>query len=397
MSRDRQILYAAAFLRAVAVGMIGVLFGIYLAKLGFDAKAAGLIISAGLAGNALAALLTTLLGDRFGRRRTLLLLSILGVLGGMAAAIGSGPLVIGAAAFLGMLNGMGRDRGAALVLETAILPATAEDKQRTTVFAWYNVLQDIGHAVGSLLAGLPDVFRETAHTGELSSFRATVWVYAALLVAVLAAYTGLSPRVEAATRHVRAPLTRATKRVIWKISSLFALDSLGGGFLTTALLSFFFYQRFGASPKIIGVLFFGARVANAFSHLGAAWLARRTGLLTTMVFTHIPSSLLLFTIAVAPTFSVAALLFLFREGLVEMDVPTRQSYVMAVVGPSERTFAAGVTTLVRTGAWAVAPALAGLFMNTSLLLPLVIGSGIKVVYDVLLYVSFRRLRPPEES
>jgi predicted MFS family arabinose efflux permease len=185
--------------------------------------------------------------------------------------------------------------------------------------------------------------------------------------------------------------------VLARISALFALDSLGGGFLTTALLAFFFHERFGAGEAAVGALFFGARTLNALSHLGAAWLARRIGLVNTMVFTHIPSSLLLVTVPFAPSFPVAAALFLVREGLVEMDVPTRQSYVMAVVRPGERTFASGVTHLVRLAAWAVAPAFAGLFMRgVSLATPLYVGAGMKVAYDLLLWLSFRRLRAPEE-
>ena len=162
-------------------------------------------------------------------------------------------------------------------------------------------------------------------------------------------------------------------------------------------LTLFFYQRFGVGEGVLGPLFFGARVLNAVSHLGAAWMARRIGLVNTMVFTHIPSSLLMVTVAFAPSFTIAALLFLLREGLVEMDVPTRQSYVMAVVRPDERTLASGVTHLVRVGAWAVAPGLAGWFMGgVSLVTPLIIGSGMKIVYDVLLYAAFVRVRPPEE-
>ena len=305
---------------------------------------------------------------------------------------------MGAAACLGMLNGMGRDRGAALILDQAILPATTDETSRTQVFAWYNVLQDIGHAFGGLLAGAPVLLRHAAGLGEIASLRAAVGLYAALLLAAALLYMGLSPAVEAPVAHRAVPLSSGSRRVLWKISSLFALDSLGGGFLTAALLSFFFFKRFGVSEAAVGALFFGARAANAASHVAAAWLAKRIGLVNTMVFTHIPSSLLLVTVAFAPSFPVAAILFLLREGLVEMDVPTRQSYVMAMVRPEERTFASGVTHLVRLGAWAVAPAFAGLLMRgTSLAIPLYAGAAMKIGYDVLLYASFRRLRPPEES
>ncbi|MGH8562056.1 MAG: MFS transporter, partial [Nevskiales bacterium] len=196
-----------------------------------------------------------------------------------------------------------------------------------------------------------------------------------------------------------APLriTPQTRKTLWKISSLFAVDSLAGGFLTAALLALFFYERFGVGIATVGLLFFAARAAHAGSHLAAAWLARRIGLVNTMVFTHIPSSLLLATVAFAPNFTLAAILFLLREGLVEMDVPTRQSYVMAVVRPEERTFASGVTHLVRLAAWAVAPAFAGLLMQGgSLALPLIIGAAMKIAYDLMLYAAFRNMKPPEE-
>jgi len=189
----------------------------------------------------------------------------------------------------------------------------------------------------------------------------------------------------------------ATRGVLLKLCALFSIDAIGGGFLTTALLAYFFYERFGVGVESIGLLFFVARIANALSHFAAAWLARRIGLVNTMVFTHIPSSLLLLTVPFMPTYPIAAGLFLLRESLVEMDVPTRQSYVMAVVAPAERTFASGVTHLVRMAGWAVAPAFAGLLMTgTSLAAPLVVGAALKIAYDLLLWRAFRNLKPPEE-
>jgi predicted MFS family arabinose efflux permease len=186
--------------------------------------------------------------------------------------------------------------------------------------------------------------------------------------------------------------------VLWRISSLFAVDGVGGGLLVTTLLSYFFFERFGASAGAVALLFFAARLANVASHFGAAWLAARIGLVNTMVLTHIPSSLLLAAVAFVPAFPIAAALFLLRECLVEMDVPTRQSYVMGVVSPEERTAVSGVTNLVRLGAWAVGAGIAGLLMErVALATPLLLGAALKIVYDVLLYAAFRRERPPEES
>ena len=395
--RDLLILYASAFFRALSTGLVGVLLGIYLAKLRFDAAQIGLVIAAGLAGGAAATLLVTLAGDRFGRRKALFCLAVLGGLGGLAAALASSFSAVIAAAFLGMVNGMGRDRGAALVLEQAILPATTADENRTRAFAWYNVLQDAGHALGSLLAGAPYAFRSAFPLEEVLSFRLAMALAAFLVLATAVLYLGLSPAVEAPAVREKRTLSPRSRSVLWRISALFAVDALAGGFLVTSLLSYFFYRRFGVTEGTVAVLFFLARVLNALSHLAAAWLSRRIGLVNTMVFTHIPSSLFLVTVAFAPNFPVAALLFLLREGLVEMDVPTRQSYVMAVVRPEERTFASGVTHLVRVGAWAVAPSLAGIFMQSlSLGIPLMIGAGMKIAYDLLLYVAFRRVKPPEE-
>jgi predicted MFS family arabinose efflux permease len=193
-------------------------------------------------------------------------------------------------------------------------------------------------------------------------------------------------------------LSRQSRSRLARLCALFSLDAIGGGFLATTLLAFFFYERFGIAEATLGPLFFTARVLNASSHLGAAWLARRVGLVNTMVFTHIPGSLLLVGVALAPGFPLAAALFLLREALAQMDVPTRQSYVVAIVRPEERTFAAGVTHLVRLCGWAAAPPLAGLFMQgAALATPLFVGATIKIIYDLALYASFRRLRPAEEE
>lgn len=396
--RDRGVLYAAAFLRSLATGMVGVLIGIYLAKLGLDPAGIGLVVSAGLGGAAVAALVVTLVGDRIGRRKTLIALSLLGVAGGLVVGTVSGINLIAAAAFVGMLNGMGRDRGASLVIDQAILPATTSDAERTKTFAWYNVLQDAGHALGGLLAAVPALLRVGLGIEEITALRFTLVGYAGILFATALVYAGLTDQVERPRGDGHGlRVSPQSRHMLWKISSLFAVDSLAGGFLTTALLAFFFYEKFEAGEAAIGFLFFGARIANAVSHLGAAWLAKRIGLVNTMVFTHIPSSLLLVTVPFAPTFPVAAALFLLREGLVEMDVPTRQSYVMAVVRPEERTFASGVTHLVRLGSWAVAPAFAGLLMTGFTLgTPLLVGAGMKIGYDLLLYAAFRGHRPPEE-
>jgi MFS family permease len=395
---ERRILYVTGFFRAVTTGLLGVLLGVYLARQEISGAAIGRIISAGLAGATLAAIVATFLGDRIGRRRFLIFVTLLSIGGTALFALSWSPLALGLAAFVGMLNGMGRDRGAALILEQAALPGTTTASGRTRAIAWYTLLQDAGHAQGAALAGLPLVLQKFTGLRGLAPHRAVLLGCAALGVVALLCYARIGPAIEPPSREQRVPLTRKSRAILFKISALFAVDSLAGGFLTTAMLSWFFFERFGASEAAVVLLFFGARTLNAVSHLGAAWLAKRIGLVNTMVFTHMPSSLLLASVAIAPNFGVAALLFLLREGLVEMDVPTRQSYVLAVVDPAERTFASGITNLVRLAAWAVAPAFAGMLMHgDAMVLPLVLGAAMKISYDLLLWREFRRVRPPEEA
>lgn len=395
-TRDRRLLYATAFLRATATGFAGVLLGLYLARMEFSLAAIGAVVASGLAGAAVASLAVTVFGDLRGRRRALTELALLGSFGSVGLIVASHPVGMAIAAFAGMINGMGRDRGASLILEQAALPSTVDAAGRTRTLAVYSFNQDIGHALGSLLAGLPGLLASRANLDLLEAHRIGFGVYAAILLSSALLYRSLSSRVDAA--KVAVPrVSRSSRSILVRLSALFAVDSIGGGFLTTALLTVFFVQRFGTPESTVAALFASARVLNAGSHLLAAWLASRIGLVNTMVFTHLPSSLLLVTVAFAPTFPVAAVLFLMREGLVEMDVPTRQSFVLAVVGPDERTFASGVTNLVRMTGWAAAPAVAGVFMGRGgLAVPLVAGAAMKIAYDLLLWRSFRLVRPPEE-
>jgi MFS family permease len=397
MSGDRRIVFAASFLRAVANGLIGVIAGIYLAQLGFEPAAWGAVLGAGVAGTAVGAAGVMFWGDRLGRRRWLIALGVLAAAGGIVFALSSQIVVLGVAAFLGMLNSLGKDRAAALALEQAILPSTGGDAHRTRAFAWYNVIQDVGHALGAGLAVVSPFLRDFAGLAPLDSLRGAVMLYALLYAATATLYLGLSRHAEARSDALRVQVSPQSRSILTKMSFLFALDSFAGGFQGSALFAYFFHAQFGASEATIGMLFVGARIMNAFSHLGAAWLAARIGLVNTMVFTHTPSSVLTFTIPFTGSFEMAAVLFLLREGLSEMDVPTRQSYLMAVVQPRERTFAGGVTNLARMCARAVAPVFAGSAMQALTLgAPIMAAAGLKILYDALLYVSFRKLKAPEE-
>ena len=402
--RDRRILYATVFLRALSVGLLGVLLYYHLAARGFDELWLGHALSAGLFGTAGATILVGGFADAVGRRRSLVLLSALAALGAVGVALATDPTLLLLAAFFGMVNGAGRDRGALPSIEQAVLAAGVEAKDRTKAFAFYNVAGDAGVAIGALLVwAWKGLAPGAAKAGALAAASGNqvevgeVLVAALLFAPCVALYASLSRAVEAPPSGPRAPLSPETRRRLVGLSGLFALDSLGGGFVTASLLALFFDKRFGVPPETLALLLFGSRILNAVSHLGAAWLSKRIGLVNTMVFTHIPSSLLLATVAFAPTFSVAAVLYLLREGLVEMDVPTRQSYVMAIVRPEERTRAAAVTNLVRLLGWAVAAEVAGrLAKGTSLWVPLVACAALKIAYDILLYLGFRRVRPPEE-
>jgi MFS family permease len=389
LTRDSLLIYVAAFLRSSAVGLVGVILAIALTEAGVSVAGTGLVIGAGLAGIAVMTLVVTFTADRLGRRRTLVALSALTTIGYLAAASFSRFAWLLPAAFLGMLNGMGRDRGPAGTLEQAILPDTTDAGHRTWALAWYNLVLDCGHAFGGLAAALP------------ASHRLMFALCAASGLAGIVPYAAMSRRVELASipaREVLPEEDRQTRSAVAKLAALFGIDSLGGGFLSSALIAYWFFQRYGFSERQLAMLFFTARMLNAVSHVAAAWLAKRIGLLNTMVLTHAPSSVLLMAAPAAPSGALAAALFLGRESLVEMDVPTRQSYVMAIVPPHRRTYASGVTNLTRTIGWAVGPPIAGFVMQYVVLAaPLFIGGGMKIVYDIMLYRSFRHVRPPEEA
>lgn len=395
--RLRRILYAGAFLRALGVGMMAVLIGLYASRLGLTAVQIGAVLSSALWGAALAAFLTLAFGPRFRQRTLLVTLSGLPVLGGAILLATDAFPIMAAAAFVGMFNVHGRDRGAIPILEQALFPATTSDTNRTRVFAWYNVLLDAGYATGGLLAALPTVFEVSIGLPTLQAMRITLALFCVLYAAAAILYSRLPAQLPVAAPVGLRELSPESRPIVAKISALFLLDAFGGGFIGSALFAYFFAERFGASAAQVALLFAAGRVLSAFSHLAAAWLARRIGLVNTMIYTHVPSSLLLFTIVASDSLAIAATFFLVREALNEMDVPTRQSYVMAVVKPAERLATAGITSLVRSGGWAAAPVLAGMMMQAGGLgLPLVFAGVAKLSYDVLLWREFRRVKPPEE-
>lgn len=394
---DRLLIYGATFLRALSLGMIAVLLAIFLMKVGFTKTQVGIVVSVGLIGAALGNLFVTFLGDCLGRRKVLVIYALMSAVGALTVCVSTNFYTILVAAFFGMINARGKDRGVASVLESAILPSLEDGKERTKAYAWYVFVQDLGLALGGVMAGLPTLLIAYWLVPEILAFQIAFGVYSAVMLVTAVFYCYLSERAEVPLEKVSFGLSPKGKKVVTKLAALFSLDSLAGGFLTSTLLAYYFYERFGVSVEALGAIFFVARCLNAGSYFAAVWLSKKIGLINAMVFTHSPSHLFLIAIAFAPSFPIAVCFYLLRELLVEMDVPTRQSYVMAVVQPEERTKAAGLTQMVRMMGWAAAPAFAGYVMQeVSLASPLFIGAGIKLTYDMLVFLSFRKVKPPEE-
>jgi len=399
LSRRLILIYGAAFLRSMSIGLLGVVFAVYLSRLGSSSTLIGVVLAAGLAGSTVATALANGLARRLGTRQLLIGAALLSALGGIGLALLRSPAALVPIAFVSMLNGMGTDRSVAFAIEQALIPSLVEDRERTWALSWYNVALDTSGALGALCGALPVLLQRWTGMDLLGAYRWVFVGYAAVNLGctLFYAFLDMGPVGAAATPASLPSISPESKRIVRKIALLFALDSTGGGFLADALLAYWFFQRFGVNEKQLGLLFFVVRVFNALSHLGAAWLAKRIGLVRTMVFTHLPSSVFLLLVPLAPNFGLASLLLLAREALVEMDVPTRQSYVAAVVAPHERVYASTVTNISRTGAWAVSSSLAGVLMqHVAFSAPLLIGGSLKILYDGLLYRSFRHVKPPEE-
>jgi MFS family permease len=387
-------LYTAAGVRSGVIGLIGVLLGLYLARLGLDAPRLGLVVGAGLAGNALGTTVVTLFARRVRHRDALVMVTALGALGLAGVAALPTATLLGTAAFVGMVNGAGRDRSPAQVLEQSVLADGVRAADRTNAFARYALIQELSGALGSLAAAAPGLVAIVWRIPAITADRWAFLVAAAVLAGLLPVYFGL-PRERPPTAQPGP--SASSRRRLRHLTGLFALDSLGGGFLLSAILTYWFFRRFGLGGTALGPIFFAARGLNAASYPCAAWLARRIGLVRTMVFTHLPSSVILFCLPFVAHRGAVIALFLLRESLVQMDVPARQSYIAAVTEPGDRTYALGITGLVRNVGWALGPPLAGGAMAAlGLGAPLMIGATLKGCYDVALYRLFRHVPAPEE-
>jgi MFS family permease len=399
LTADGWLLFAAATVRAFAYGFLSVILGLYLDALGLAAPAIGTIFTAALAGSALMTVALTAVADRLGRRRVLIASSLLMALAGAAFATTDHAVLLALAAMVGAISPSGKDVGPLLALDQAILPQTTSPAQRTSAFAAYNVATVGATSLGALAAGVPALLGWEA----LAGYRLLVWAYVAGALVLLALFARLSAATEVAADAPAARATRAflglhrSRGIVLKLAALFAIDAFAGGFVVQSLIAYWFFLRFGVDAAALGVLFFAANLASAASFFAAAPLARRIGLLNTMVYTHIPSNILLMLVPLMPSLELAATMLLARYLLSQLDVPTRQSYTMAVVAPDERSAAAGVTAVARTAAAAIAPGFAGATLAVPALgLPFLIAGGLKIVYDLAILAAFRHVRPPEE-
>jgi len=390
------VLLSSRGVRAFADGFVSVLLPVYLLGLGFDGLQIGAVATATLIGSAALTLLVGFIAHRFRARPLLasaaLLMAATGA--GFTVVHGFWPLLV--VAFVGTLNPSSGDVSVFLPLEQSVLSRTVSAKERTALFARYSVVGSLVAALGALCAGIPELIASRGLVPFSQALQGMFVLYGALGLLALVLYRRLSPSLEE-EHQARAPL-RESRRIVYTLAALFALDSLGAGFVVQSLVALWLLERFGLSAATAGAIFFWTGVMSAGSYLVAVPLARRIGLVNTMVFTHLPSNVLLLLTPLMPNLPLAILLLLGRSALSQMDVPTRNSYVMAVVPRAERPAAASVTAVPRSLAQAAPPLLSGYLLGLSTFgWPLVIAGALKGTYDLLLLGLFAKVRPPEET
>ncbi len=401
---DVGLLFATRIARLFAYGLISVVLVLYLSTVGLGTGEIGLLLTLTLAGDAIISLWLTTWADRIGRRRTLIIGALLMLGAGVAFVLTQNPLLLTLAAIVGVISPSGNEIGPFLSIEQASLSQLVPDKQRTHIFAWYNLVGSFATAVGALCSGL--IAQQLVDTGwaPQDGYRAVIAGYACVGLVLLLAFLALSPAVEPPRTATAQPARlflglHQSRAIVFKLSALFALDAFAGAFVVQSIVAYWFNVRFGADVETIGAIFFAANILAGVSALLAARIAARFGLINTMVFTHIPSNVLLMLVPLMPTLPSAVAVMLVRFSISQMDVPTRQSYTMAVVAPDERSAAAGVTGIARSVGAAAAPALSGALLAGALTFsaPFFIAGGLKIIYDLLLYRSFKSTKPPEEQ
>ena len=402
MSRDISLLFSTRIIRLFCYGFLSVILALYLSETGLSEGQIGLLFTFTLLGDAAISLWLTTSADRFGRKRTLLLGAVLMLGAGLVFILTRNILILVVAAVIGVISPSGNEIGPFLSVEQASLTQLVPDRERTRFFAWYNLAGSFATATGALIGGWLAQILQDSGWSSLEAYRAVLMGYALgglLLLLLFLNLTG-SIEVEASQDSAKRVLgLHRSQAVVFKLSSLFALDAFAGGLLVQSLIAFWFHVRFGVEAGTLGSIFFGANILAGVSALLAVRLARRFGLINTMVFTHIPSNILLMLVPLMPTLSMAIAVLLLRFSISQMDVPTRQSYTMAVVAPDERSAASGVTAIARSVGASISPALTGWLIGVPALFsaPFFLSGGLKIIYDLLLYREFRSVRPPEES
>jgi MFS family permease len=401
-SGDAVRLFTGRAFRMLAYGGLAVVLVVYLDRIGLAPAVIGVLLALTLVGDTLISLWLTTHADRVGRRRVLVLGSLL--MAGAAAVFAATDIapVLVVAATLGVISPSGKEVGPFLAVEQASLTRLVPDDRRTSVFAWYNLVGSVAAAIGALAAGVGVQVLRGAGIADVDAERAVVLTYGAVGLVLAVVFAGLTGRIEVPTAERATVASRLglhrSRGTVFRLSGLFALDAFAGGFVMDSIVAFWLVVRFDLEPGIVGAVFFGANLLAAVSALAAARIARRIGLIRTMVYTHLPSNVLLILVPFMPVAWAAILMLLARASISQMDVPTRQSYTMAVVDPDERSAAAGVTGIARTTGQAAAPLLAApLVASATAGLTFVIAGSLKIVYDLLLWALFRARPAPEEA
>jgi MFS family permease len=391
---DTLLLFSTRSLRMFAYGFLSIVLVLYLAASGLSEESIGFLLTMALLGDTAISLWITTAADRVGRKRMLILGAILMALAGAVFAVTSNYIALILAATIGVLSPSDKEVGPFLSIEQAALSQTISDERRTSAFAWYHLAGSIAAALGALVGGFACQQFATQGQSGAAIYRPLVVAYALVGLLLALAFTQLSRAAEAPPGHLRKQSMwfglHESRGVVLRLSALFALDAFGGGFILQSIVAYWFWLRFELDPVVLGGIFFVANLLAAGSALAAAGLARRFGLINTMVFTHLPSNVLLLLVPLMPTLELAVGVLLARFAISQMDVPTRQSYTMAVVHPGERSAAAGVSTVARSIGAALPPTLAGYMLADSrfMSLPFFLAGGIKIIYDLWLYRAF---------
>jgi MFS family permease len=408
LTGDGSYLFITRIARMFGYGFLSVVLVLYLEQVGLNQVQIGLLLTLTLIGDAIISLWITTNADRIGRRRMLIIGAFLMVLAGILFAITRNFVFLLVAATIGVISPSGYEVGPFLSIEQAALSQIVPDEKRTSIFAWYNLVGSFATALGALGGGSLVQALMDSGVSPLGSYRVIVIGYAIIGVLLGGLFTRLSSSVEvqaggnpspsSSTFKTRFGLHRS-RGVVLKLSALFSIDAFAGGFVLQSIVAYWFHVRFNVQPAILGSIFFGANILAGLSALSAAWVASKIGLIRTMVFTHIPSNILLILVPLMPNLPLAIAVLLLRFSISQMDVPTRQSYTMAVVASDERSAAAGITGIARTTGASLSPVFTGPLLANAVLLsfPFLISGGLKIIYDLLLYRSFRAIKPPEEK